>query len=138
MAWRKKRRSLRKKELRILDLGGGVGRNCIPFAQEYHDISCKIERVDLLDLAIEKLCENAREYQVDSYIEGIVMPIEEYFISENSYDFIMAISALEHVATEAALLKKLEKIRRGIRENGIVELTTNVVTYVARKRGIVV
>lgn len=41
--------------LRILDLGSGIGRNSIPFAQRYRDIECEIECVDILALAIDKL-----------------------------------------------------------------------------------
>lgn len=41
--------------------------------------------------AIEKLYLNAGEYGVASNIRGIVMPIENYVILENKYDFIVAI-----------------------------------------------
>lgn len=40
-------------ELYILDLGVGVGRNCIPFAQVYKNKPCYIEGVDILELAIQ-------------------------------------------------------------------------------------
>ena len=41
-------------KLCILDLGCGVGRNCIPIAQNFSNIDCKIDCVDILDLAIDK------------------------------------------------------------------------------------
>lgn len=113
------------KELKALDLGCGVGRNSMAIARGYQDIDCVVECVDILDLAIEKLYLNAGEYGVASNIRGIVMPIEDYVILENSYDFIVAVSALEHVETEAAFKKKLAEIRDGIREKGIVCLVIN-------------
>lgn len=112
-------------ELRILDLGCGVGRNCIPIARAYSNISCKIEGVDLLETAIAGLRENAARYHVEKYIKGILSPLEAYPIAENSYDLIMAISALEHIDSEVSFRKKLAEIRKGIRANGIVCLVIN-------------
>lgn len=112
-------------EIRVLDLGGGVDRNCIPFAKEYRDRQCLVECVDILDMAIEKLYENAREHDVESVIKGIVSPIEKFDIKENAYDLIMAISALEHIDSEESFINKLQEIRRGIRKNGIVCLVIN-------------
>lgn len=112
-------------ELRILDLGAGVGRNCIPFAQRYRDIPCRIDCVDLLDLAIHILQENAKAYDVSSSVFGITSSIEAYSISPNEYDLIMAISSLEHVESEELFWEKTMEIRKGIRGNGIVCLVIN-------------
>lgn len=112
-------------ELRILDLGAGVGRNCIPFAQRYGDIICKIDCVDILELAIRMLNENAQDYNVGSSICGIASAIEDYEISPNKYDLIMAISALEHVESKETFWKKIMEIRTGIRKNGVVCLVIN-------------
>lgn len=113
------------KELRILDLGAGVGRNCIPFAQRYRDIDCRINCIDILELATQVLQENAKIYDVESSIYGITSTIENYEILPNEYDIIMAISALEHVESEDAFWKKIMEIRKGIRKNGIVCLVIN-------------
>ena len=48
------------KELNVLDLGCGVGRNSVFIAQEYQNIDCMIECVDILELAIQKLYCNAK------------------------------------------------------------------------------
>lgn len=111
--------------LRVLDLGCGVGRNSIAIAREYHDIDCIVECVDILELAIEKLYLNAREYEVTANIHGVVDTIENYVINKNSYDLIIAVSALEHVETEEAFINKLEDIKAGIRDDGIVCLVIN-------------
>ena len=52
-----------KKDLRVLDLGCGIGRNCIPIAKAFSDLNCRIDCIDILDLAIEKLYQNA-EYHL--------------------------------------------------------------------------
>jgi len=112
-------------ELHILDLGCGVGRNCISIAQHYQDIKCSIECVDILDFAIEKLISNAKQYGVLSSINGIVKPIEEYIIKEDHYDLIIAVSALEHIDSKKSFIKKLIEIELGIRKNGIVCFVIN-------------
>ena len=113
------------KELRVLELGCGVGRNCIAVAKEYTDIPCIIDCVDILEIAIEKLYQNAREYGVESNINGVVQPIEDFEIAENTYDFIIAVSALEHIDSKEMFMQKLAEINLGMREQGIVCLVVN-------------
>ena len=113
------------KELHVLDLGSGVGRNSLAIAQYFSKIPCRVECVDILDLAIEKLLDNAKEYGVETSVYGIVTPIENFVIKENDYDFILAVSALEHVDSKESLISKLKEINRGIRRNGIVCLIMN-------------
>lgn len=113
------------KKIRVLDLGCGVGRNSIPIAYVYKDIECSIDCVDILDLAIEKLYANAKEYGVQSNIHGVVNTIEEFAVKEKYYDFIMAVSSLEHVESESSFVKKLVEIKNGINKNGIVCFVVN-------------
>ena len=112
-------------ELRALDLGCGVGRNSIYIAQQFKAMVCSVDCVDLLEIAIEKLLENAAERGVSSQINGITQSIEAYKIQRNAYDLIMAISALEHIDSEVSFRKKLAEIRDGIREKGLVCLVIN-------------
>lgn len=112
-------------ELSALDLGCGVGRNCIEIAREYKNIGCIIDGVDILDIAIEKLYHNAEKYNVTSCIRGIVSTIEDYEITPNTYDLILGISALEHIESEEQFVAKLGEIRDGVRDNGIVCLVVN-------------
>ena len=108
----------------ILDLGCGVGRNCIPLAKEFKN-KCKIDCIDILDFAIEKLKSNSAEFGVENEIQGIVSSIDDFTIKENSYDLIVAVSALEHVDNIESFKNKLTEISKGIKENGIVCLIIN-------------
>ena len=108
-----------------LDLGSGVGRNCIPVAQHFSGIPCRVDCVDILELAIAKLNENALQYGVENCIRGIVSSIDDYEIAADSYDLILAVSALEHIASQSAFEKKLTKIRDGLRHCGIACLIVN-------------
>lgn len=111
--------------LHVLDLGCGVGRNCIAIAQRYQDIPCVIDCVDILELAIDKLYANAEKYGVSACIQGVVCPIEKYPVRENHYDLILAISALEHIDSRESFAGKLREINVGIRRGGIVCLVIN-------------
>ena len=108
-----------------LDLGSGVGRNSIPVAQHFSGIPCRVECVDILELAIAKLNENALQYGVENCIRGIVSSIDDYEIAADSYDLILAVSALEHIASQSAFEKKLTEIRDGLRHGGIACLIVN-------------
>lgn len=111
--------------LRVLDLGCGVGRNCIPLAIRFQHIPCIVECVDILDFAIEKLNANACRYHVSDQIKGIVSPLEAYPIAPNTYDLILAVSALEHIDSVDSFRAKLREAERGIRKNGIVCFVIN-------------
>lgn len=111
--------------LRILDLGCGVGRNAIAVARHFSSLPCRVDCVDLLEYAIEKLNENAVLFDVENAINGIISPIDTYEILPNQYDLILAVSALEHVDSVQTFMRKLEQIRNGLRPGGIACLIVN-------------
>ncbi len=113
------------KNIRVLDLGCGVGRNSIFIAEQLVENGCNVECVDILEIAIEKLKVNADERGVSDCISGFVDTIENYPIAENSYDLILAVSALEHVESREVFLNKLKEIQQGIKPDGIVCLVIN-------------
>lgn len=113
------------KSLRVLDLGCGVGRNSIFIADKFATKECQIDCVDILEIAIEKLQENANEHSVSNSIRGFVNTIEHFPIMKDTYDLIIAVSALEHVESEEVFLKKLQEIKEGIKPDGIVCLVVN-------------
>ena len=124
------------KELRALDLGCGVGRNSIFIAKSFQGKTCSVDCVDILDVAIEILENNAKEHNVRERINGITKPIEEFPITKNSYDLILAVSALEHIDSEQHFADKLIEIEQGIRDDGIVCLIINSeVTEIDLKTG---
>ena len=67
----------KKDNLRVLDLGCGVGRNSIFVAEQFSEIDCHIDCVDILDIAIEKLRDNAKEHKVSKNIiyQGVVLQV---------------------------------------------------------------
>lgn len=115
----------RRTELRVLDLGCGVGRNCISIARQFRDIQCVVDCVDILDFSIDKLTEYAKNCDVSAGIRGTVGSIEEFPIPHDHYDWILAVSSLEHVESQEVFLRKLTEIKEGIRKNGIVCLVIN-------------
>ncbi|MBQ7801829.1 MAG: class I SAM-dependent methyltransferase [Oscillospiraceae bacterium] len=114
-----------RRSFRGLDLGCGVGRNCIPVIQALRGIPCVMNCVDILPLAIDKLRENAEKYRVESSINGIVCSADQYPIAEEQYDLILGVSVLEHLDSVDTLARKLDEIYRGLRQDGIACFVIN-------------
>ncbi len=66
------------------------------------------------------MLDNSKKYGVGEHITGIVETIDSFKIENNTYDFIIAVSSLEHMDSQKSLKKKLNEIKDGIRSNGIV------------------
>ena len=81
--------------------------------------------MDLLDIAIDMLMENAAEHGVEKSINGIVEAIEKYEIAHDTYDLTMVVSALEHADSEASFVRILEQIAAGTKDKGVVCLVLN-------------
>lgn len=119
-----------QEDVRMLDLGCGVGRNTIPMAEFVlnHCASGRVIGVDLLESAIEGLSAYSEQYGVAKLIRAVTSEIETYSINEGEYDFIVAVSALEHVRSEDLLRSKLFEIADGVKPDGFVCLviSTNI------------
>jgi len=125
--------------LKVLDLGCGVGRNSIPMAKELTHEKSKVVCVDLLDLAISKLNTYSKYHGVDHKIESVCSSIEDFHIKENSYDYIVSISALEHVSDKSIFLEKLNEIAKGTKVGGINCFVFNSsVKEVVKETGLVI
>lgn len=111
----------------ILDLGCGVGRNSIAMAQYYKEkgIACNIDCVDLLEVAINKLNENMRKYEVSNFITPILSTIDAFDMKSRKYDYIVSVSGIEHVADEKIFRKVLRNIEKSVKSKGIVCLIIN-------------
>lgn len=111
-------------QVKILDLGCGVGRNAIAMAMALGK-KCRVDCVDLLEIAIEKLLENGKTFGVEDSIHGVVSPIESFPIIKEEYDLVIAVSALEHIDGVESLKSKLLEIKEGIKAGGLVCLIMN-------------
>lgn len=116
-----------KEEVKILDLGAGVGRNAIPIAEWIRDSNRKgkVICIDFLESAINRLTSYCKEFHVSQYIEPIQSSIEDFKIVEEDYDLVVAVSSLEHVESEEHLRLVLNEIERGTKTGGIACLIIN-------------
>ena len=119
----------KKKNVRILDLGCGVGRNAIPIAKIIGPNGGKVTCVDVLDIAIEKLRENSEKYGVSNHIESEVAEVEKFPIKIDYFDLILSFSVLEHgVSSEESFFKVIRNIKDGTKKGGLnyLGITTNL------------
>ncbi|MBJ8005170.1 MULTISPECIES: methyltransferase domain-containing protein [Bacillus cereus group] len=114
-----------QKDLHILDLGSGVGRNSIPIAQKIMNSGGTVTCVDLLDSALTKLQVYSKEHGVFEYIQTEQSALEDYYISSNSYNYIIAVSSLEHVRSIEDFKKVLHSMKNGTKSDGINCLIVN-------------
>lgn len=114
-----------KTDITILDLGSGVGRNAIPLALELKGSNSKVICLDMLETATKLLRENAKKYNVDSYINAYTSTIEDYDITSSEYDFVVAVSALEHIESKELFIEKLSQIAKHTKHRGINCLILN-------------
>lgn len=113
------------KEISVLDLGSGVGRNAIPIAQFCRNKQCRIDCVDILEMAIDMLNDYGKQFSVSEKINGIISSIDDFVIVKNEYDLIVSVSSLEHVESERLFTEKLCEIKDGIKLNGVACLIIN-------------
>ncbi|MCM3737991.1 class I SAM-dependent methyltransferase [Bacillus cytotoxicus] len=106
-----------------LDLGCGVGRNSIPIAQRMK--AGKVVCVDLLSSALHRLQQYSYDFDVADRIQTVESHIEEYQIIANEYDYIVAVSSLEHVPCKSALEKVLHNMKIGTKDNGVNYIVIN-------------
>ncbi|WP_099364224.1 class I SAM-dependent methyltransferase [Fredinandcohnia onubensis] len=108
-----------KKNIRVLDLGSGVGRNSIPIAQQIKEKNGKVVCVDILDSALEKLIQYSDEYEVQEIIKTQKADIGHYEIKRDEYDLVIAVSTLEHVESEEVLESVIKQMAVGTKKNGV-------------------
>ncbi|WP_324655814.1 class I SAM-dependent methyltransferase [Bacillus cereus] len=111
--------------LQVLDLGSGVGRNSIPIAQKLRNTSGTVTCVDLLNSALTKLQTYSKEHDVFEVITTEQAAIENYHIDSNAYDYIVAVSSLEHVKSEEDFKNVLHSMKKGTKNGGINCLIIN-------------
>jgi 2-polyprenyl-3-methyl-5-hydroxy-6-metoxy-1,4-benzoquinol methylase len=117
-----------RQKVTVLDLGSGVGRNAIPCAQLLSRTTTTIDCVDILDVAIEKLKDNASRYQVAHIINPILGSVAEFFISPAKYDLVMAMSVLEHAVQSDQFEAMIKRIQAGTKVEGFncLSIATNL------------
>ncbi|HDX9494409.1 class I SAM-dependent methyltransferase [Bacillus thuringiensis] len=111
--------------LQVLDLGSGVGRNSIPIAQKIRNTSGTVTCVDLLNSALTKLQTYSKEHDVFEVIKTEQAAIENYHIDSNAYDYIVAVSSLEHAKSEEDFKNVLHSMKEGTKSGGINCLIIN-------------
>ena len=72
------------KNINVLDLGCGVGRNSIPIAKMIKDKGGFVTCVDLLGSACSKLEEYSNQYNVEDVIIPVLADVENYKITKRN------------------------------------------------------
>lgn len=81
--------------------------------------------VDLLDSALTRLLHYSQEHQVAEMIQAVQADISDYEIASNQYDYIVAVSSLEHARSIEALQQVLHSMQEGTKPQGLNCLVVN-------------
>jgi tellurite methyltransferase len=106
----------KRNTVRVLDLGGGVGRHSLPAAQ-YFGSDSRVVCVDLLASAIEELHKNTEQHGIKNVV-GVTADVETFELSD-SYDLILSISCIEHVPTKERVEKLIERLQVATTAEGV-------------------
>ncbi|NQX58438.1 class I SAM-dependent methyltransferase [Paenibacillus qinlingensis] len=112
-------------KVNVLDLGSGVGRNSIPIAQSLKHREGKVLCVDIMQSALTKLLVYSEQFGISGQIETHLSDIGEYDIPLNTFDYIVAVSSLEHVDSEQSFKRVLTNMAQGTKVNGVNCLIVN-------------
>ncbi|WP_035438204.1 class I SAM-dependent methyltransferase [Bacillus sp. UNC322MFChir4.1] len=112
-----------RQSVTALDLGCGIGRNSIPIAQRMK--AGKVVCVDLLSFALHQLQQYSDDFHVADRIQTVESAIEDYPITVNEYDYIVAVSSLEHVSSKTALEEILHNMKIGTKDKGANYIVIN-------------
>ena len=102
---------LSKKNISVLDIWCGVWRHAIPIAKAIQNKRGRVVWIDILDSAKIKFNENQKRNLIPK--QSLLFKktdIEDYIIQKESFDYIFAVSCLEHVSNVDNLDKVLKKI----------------------------
>lgn len=117
-----------RKNLSVLDLGCGVGRNSIPIAETLLNRNGKVVCIDLIESALSKLMSYSSQHGVEHFLEPVLSDIGDYNIPIHEFDYIVSVSALEHVNSEEVLVDVLGRMTLGTKSDGIncIIMSTNI------------
>jgi ubiquinone/menaquinone biosynthesis C-methylase UbiE len=118
----------RIKNVKVLDLGSGVGRHAIPIAKIIGKNNGKVICVDYLRIADRKLRENAKKYGVEKYIDSYISDVAKFPIRKNNFDLIIAHSVLEHLYNKNTMEYVIKEMIIGTKKGGYnyIFLTTEL------------
>lgn len=96
---------------KILDLWWWVWRHTIPLAQKIQNNWWEIVCVDLLESAKVWFERNVKKYWIKDWIARFVLnDLDNYNITQDTFDYILAISILEHLESKESLIRKLKEM----------------------------
>jgi len=93
-----------------------------------HQNQGQVVCVDLLESALLKLMSYGEQFGIHELLKPVASDIGNFKILEKEYDYIVAVSSLEHVNNEAILEHTLHHMNAGTKDNGIncIIINTNI------------
>ncbi len=108
--------NLPNKNLRILDLGGGVGRYSIELTKMGHEVTL----IDLASKNIKNAFKLSKEEKVDIYKVEVGNALDLSNIKDDTFDVVLAMGPFYHIQETKLRLQCINEIKRVLKENGLL------------------
>ncbi|MDA3839265.1 MAG: class I SAM-dependent methyltransferase [Candidatus Delongbacteria bacterium] len=102
------------KNLRILDLGGGVGRYSVALTKEGHEVTL----IDLSEKNLEEAHRLCREEGVNIYRMELGNALDLSSIKDDSFDIVLAMGPFYHIKEESLRIQCINEIKRVLKNDG--------------------
>lgn len=107
-----------KPDIRILDLGAGVGRNAIALAKAL-PADARVVCVELIEAATDLLREYAVQHDVTEKIIVVNEDFEKVSFPESEFNLVLGISTLEHCSSQDSIVALIESAQKWTRVGGM-------------------
>ena len=102
------------KNLRILDLGGGVGRYSVELTKAGHEVTL----IDLAEKNLEEAHRLCREEEVHIYRMELGNALDLSSIKDDSFDVVLAMGPFYHIKDEVLRIQCINEIKRVLVNDG--------------------
>jgi ubiquinone/menaquinone biosynthesis C-methylase UbiE len=108
--------NISNKKLRILDLGGGVGRYSIELTKMGHEVTL----IDLASKNIKNALKLSKEKKVKIYKVEVGDALDLSNFKEDTFDVVLAMGPFYHIQDLKLRIQCINEIKRILKENGLL------------------
>jgi S-adenosylmethionine-dependent methyltransferase len=108
--------NLSEKKLRILDLGGGVGRYSIELTKMGHEVTL----IDLASKNIKNALKLSKEEKVKIHKAEVGNALDLSNIKTDAFDVVLAMGPFYHIKDLKLRVQCINEIKRVLKENGLL------------------
>lgn len=108
--------NLPQKNLKILDLGGGLGRYSVALTKEGHELTL----IDLAEKNLEEAHRHCREEGICIHRMELGNAIDLSAFEDDSFDVVLAMGPFYHIMEESLRIQCINEIKKVLKNDGVL------------------